>query len=210
MYLATEDRAIHMARSNYARIVPALSAHHFTGQQFSLANSHSMHSSFRSVHIHYHSWIIRSEASWRRSSWQSDCYSAGSRSWAAESLLHNELKCWRNQQRQQLLLHWSNNQWPKKKKKKGTRARDKVNSIFSAFLKNVLTQRISETAQWKGFLLVSPLCCGCWRQQQRSCVLFYLNKRPFVFYTSSAAKVTSILGGPLGCITSSGTVSLCV
>lgn len=81
VYLATEDRTIHMARSNYARIVPALSAHHFTGQQFSLTNSHSTHSSFRSLHIHYHSWIIRSEALWRRSSWQSNCYSAGSRSW---------------------------------------------------------------------------------------------------------------------------------
>lgn len=39
---------------------------------------------FRCVDIHYHSWIIRSEAWWRRSNWQSNCYSAGRHSWAAE------------------------------------------------------------------------------------------------------------------------------
>lgn len=39
---------------------------------------------FRSVDIHYHSWIIRSEAWWRRPNWQSNCFSAGTHSWAPE------------------------------------------------------------------------------------------------------------------------------
>lgn len=39
---------------------------------------------FRCVDIHYHSLMIRSKAWWWRSNWQSNCYSAGSHSWAIE------------------------------------------------------------------------------------------------------------------------------
>lgn len=72
-----------MVQSNYVHIVPALSAHHFIGQKFP-SQIPNQHIKLRCADIHYHSWIIRSEAWWRRSNWQSNCYSAGSHSWAAE------------------------------------------------------------------------------------------------------------------------------
>lgn len=84
VYLASDKRIIHMVQSNYAHIVPALSAHHFAGQQFPPRKFPCSAFKFRCVDVHYHSWIIRSEAWWRRSNWQSNCYSAGSPSWAAE------------------------------------------------------------------------------------------------------------------------------
>lgn len=62
VYLATDERIIHMVQSNYARIVPALSAHHFTGQQFRLQISPFNIFKFGCGDIHHHSWIIRSEA----------------------------------------------------------------------------------------------------------------------------------------------------
>lgn len=36
MSTETDKIILHMAQSNYAHILPALSAHHFTGQQFPL------------------------------------------------------------------------------------------------------------------------------------------------------------------------------
>lgn len=33
VYLVTDESIIHMVQSDYAHIVPALSAHHFTSQQ---------------------------------------------------------------------------------------------------------------------------------------------------------------------------------
>ncbi len=123
---------------------------------------------FRCVDIHYHSRIIRSEAWWRRSNWQSNSFSACSHSWAEMwHITHLTLKLCGESIKSSIkdnssrLSLQDRNAKPEEKPTPSLVFSYRKDFIMFSFL-------LGSIGNWviKSFLWLSPLCWGCWRQQE--------------------------------------------